>query len=185
MEVGSILYSIIDEFGKEKIRSDLTSDISLSRHYIQKIMDECKNRIELHDESIVGLLCEALLHFMLTVCTLPSTRKIKINNTILDIIIPDAHTLKSSPAKSLLIQIVKETNGLNQSKISDFTKFQPEFKNLWIVSNKSLSIPYINYTVDFKEKAQRSLEKRNYRDIIVDIHNFLGETGNKGFRFFH
>ena len=53
MEVGSILYSIIDEFGKEKIRSDLTSDISLSRRYIQKIMDECKNRIELHDESIV------------------------------------------------------------------------------------------------------------------------------------
>jgi hypothetical protein len=93
MEVGSILYSIIDEFGKEKIRSDLTSDISLSRHYIQKIMDECKNRIELHDESIVGLLCEALLHFMLTVCTLPSTRKIKINNTILDIIIPDARRL--------------------------------------------------------------------------------------------
>ena len=46
MQVVTILYSIIDEIGKEKIQSDVTSDIRLTRHYIEMIMDKCEKRIE-------------------------------------------------------------------------------------------------------------------------------------------
>jgi hypothetical protein len=77
MDIGAVLYSIIEQIGKEKIQSDLTSDIGLSRHYIELIMDECKKAIGAEDdEGTICSLCEALLHFMLTVCTLPSARKV-------------------------------------------------------------------------------------------------------------
>ncbi|MGA9910721.1 MAG: hypothetical protein WBP84_10975 [Nitrososphaeraceae archaeon] len=55
-----MLYSIIDEIGKEKIQSDVTSDIGLSKHYIEMIMDKCEERIEPADDETLGSLCEGL-----------------------------------------------------------------------------------------------------------------------------
>ena len=75
----TLLYSIIDRIGKQKIRSELTSDIESSRYYIEMIMANCEKQIEAADEDALGSLCEGLLHFMLTVCSLPSTRKVQIN----------------------------------------------------------------------------------------------------------
>ena len=183
MQIGAMLYSIIDEIGKEKIQSDVTSDIGLSRHYIEMIMDKCEKRIEAADEETTGSLCEVLLHFMLTACTLPSTRKVQINDTDMDIIIPNLQTLKNSPNKSLVIQISKEVNGIKQAKINDIARFQPNNKNLWVISKKPLSMGYINYTVKPEANSLPSPEKRSYRDIIVDIHKFLEETGDKSLRF--
>ena len=37
-------HSIIDEIGKEKIQSDITSDIGLSGYYIKLIFDKCEKR---------------------------------------------------------------------------------------------------------------------------------------------
>lgn len=82
METTTLLYSIIDRIGKQKIRSELTSDIESSRYYIEMIMANCENQIEAADEDALGALCEGLLHFMLTVCSLPSMRKVQINNTV-------------------------------------------------------------------------------------------------------
>ncbi len=184
MEISAILYSIIDQIGKEKIQRDLTSDIQLSKRYIEMIFDKCEKHIEGGDEETIGTLFEALLHFMLTVSTLPSTRKVRINNTVLDIIIPNFHMLKSSPNKSLLIQIAKETNDINQGKIKTVARFQPDDKNLWVISKNPLSIGCINYTFYPGEKAISSRERRDYSDIIVDIHKFLEQTGDKSLRFF-
>jgi hypothetical protein len=183
MEITTLLYSIIDRIGKQKIRSELTSDIELSRSYIEMIMADCEKRIEAADEDALGSLCEGLLHFMLTVCSLPSNRKVEINNTVLDIVIPNLHTLKTFPNKSLVIQIVKKTNDMNL-KINTVARFQPECKNLWLLSKRPLSIDYINYTICPEEKLIPSFERRNFRDIIVDIQNFLKETGDKSLRFF-
>ena len=60
MQIGAMLYSIIDEIGKEKIQSDVTSDIGLSKHYIEMIMDKCEERIEPADDETLGSLCEGL-----------------------------------------------------------------------------------------------------------------------------
>ena len=179
-----MLYSIINEIGKEKIQSDVTSDIRLSRHYIEMIMDKCEKRIEPADEETLGLLCEGLLHFMLSACSLPSTRKVQIDNTDIDIIIPNLQTLKNSPNKSLVIVISIEGNRIKQSKINDVARFQPSNKNLWVVSNKPLSTGYINYAAKPEANSLPSPEKRRYSDIIVDIHKFLEETGDKSLRFF-
>jgi hypothetical protein len=122
METTILLYSIIDLIGKQKIRSELTSDIESSRYYIEMIMANCEKRIEAADEDALGSFCEGLLHFMLTVCSLTSTRK--INNTVLDIVIPNLHTLKTFPNKSPLMYIVKRTNDMNQEKINTVVRFQ-------------------------------------------------------------
>ena len=64
MQIGAMLYSIINEIGKEKIQSDVTSDIGVSKHYIEMIMDEMQRangacRIN----KFSGSLCEGLLVF--------------------------------------------------------------------------------------------------------------------------
>lgn len=184
MEISALLYSIIDEIGKERIQTDIASDIGFSRRYLEIIMNKCKERIEPADEETVGLLCEPLLHFMLTVCILPSVRKVVCNSTILDIVIPNLHTLKSSPEKSLIIQIAKESDSIIQAKVNNIRKFQPDKKNLWIVSEKPLSLPYINYSVNPQENAIPSPEKRVFFDLIVDIDRFLYEKGDKSLRIF-
>ena len=183
METTALLYSVIDEIGKEKIQSDVTYDIRLTRHYIEMIMDKCEKRIEAADEETLGSLCEGLLHFMLTACTLPSTRKVQINNTDIDIIIPSLQTMKNFPNKSLLIQISKEVNGIKQAQINEIARFQPNNKNIWVISKRPLSIRYINYTIKPEANSLPSPARRSYRDIIVDIHKFLEETGDKSLRF--
>jgi hypothetical protein len=78
-EIKQILYSVIEDIGKEKIQAEVTSSIESSQKYIDIIMRKCITKIasesnDDHDETI-ATLCEALLHFMLTICTLPSERK--------------------------------------------------------------------------------------------------------------
>jgi hypothetical protein len=108
MQTTTLLYSIIDRIDKQKIRSELTSDIESSRYYIEMIMANCEKQIEAPDEDALGSLCEGLLHFMLTVISLPSTRKVQINNTILDLVIPNLRTLKTFPNKSIVIYSEKD-----------------------------------------------------------------------------
>src|SRR5205085_6442229 len=94
IEVKDILYSTIEKIGKEKIRSDITSNIKLSQKYIDIIMGECITKLDVesntvNNEETVATLSEALLHFMLTVCTLPSEGKIQVkDNLTLDVVIP-------------------------------------------------------------------------------------------------
>jgi len=52
--IGNTLYSIIGEIGKEKIQSDITLKIELSRKYIQIILDRYNNLASnANDESIL------------------------------------------------------------------------------------------------------------------------------------
>ena len=49
-------------------------------------------------DATIAILCEALLHFMLTICTLPSERKIQVkNDLVLDVIIPSLANLEDKP----------------------------------------------------------------------------------------
>ena len=184
MEIGDTIYSIINAIGREKIQSDITSDRGLSRDYIKTIIDQCVKIIGATDAETMGSLSEALLHFMLTVSTLPSTRKVKLNNIDLDIVIPNLHSLRNSPDKALIIQISKGNNHLVEGRLSNLTSIQPNYRNLWIVSSKPLTLACINYTIDSEKKAMPPAKKRNFNDIIMDIGKFLEETGDRSLRFF-
>jgi len=188
-EIKQTLYSVIeDEAGKEKIQTEITSDIKLSRKYIELIMNKCIAKLdsESNDDdyyfyaTIVTTLSEALLHFMLTICTLPSERKIPIKNDLsLDVIVPSLQILKTRPEKSIIVQFIKEKMDLN--RVSELESLQPHHKNIWLVSAKPLSTTkYTAYYVLPNAKLDNK-----YSNIIIGIDNFLRETGDKSFRLVH
>lgn len=184
-EIGNILYSIINEIGREKIQSDIALDIGLSRQHIQMILAQCEKRIEDAGDKSIGSLCEALLHFMLTACTLPSVRKVTIASIDLDIVIPNLHTLRKFPDKAIVIQISKDSKCIIKEQLKNVIKIQPNVKNLWVVSKRPLLADYINYVVDPGDNATPSLLRRSFQDIILDIDTFLEQTKDRSFRFLH
>jgi hypothetical protein len=146
-------------------------------------MNECITKLtyESSDDDItIATLCEVLLHFMLTICTLPSERKIRVkNDLILDVIIPNLQSLKTKPDRSIIIQIIKDKM-MDLNKILQLEFFQPNHENIWLISSKPLlTTKYTTYCVF----ADAGLH--NYSNIIIDIENFLKKTGDKSFRFIH
>lgn len=182
MDISAVLYSTIAEIGKEKIQSEIALDIAQSKYYIETIMSDCKRRISNLDEEGIGSLCEALLHFMLTVSILPSMRKVLFNGTILDIVIPSLRVLKNFPENSVVILINKGSGKITTEKIDQVNRFQSSEKNLWIVSEKSLSLPCTSYVLD--QEILLSERIKPYSDIIIDIDKFLHEKGDKSLKIF-
>ena len=174
------LYRAIREVGKQKIQKDITSSIQSSQKYIDLIMNKCIGRLvsfELNSDHdrITGTLGEALLHFMLTISTLPSERKIRINSElVIDVVIPNFRILKINPSKSIIVQFIKERQELN--KVSKLQFIQPNAENIWVVFHKPLTVTkYKTYSI-FPD---------SFSNIIVDIHNFLKQSGDKSLRFVH
>ena len=52
------------------------------------------------DDETLGMLCEALLHFMLTASVLPSERKVYWKGVNLDIVVPSLKILSKSPDRA-------------------------------------------------------------------------------------
>jgi hypothetical protein len=190
-EIKQILYSVIEyEIGREKIQTDITSDIELSRKYIELIMSKCTARLDselIRDNddhfyaTAVTTLSEALLHFMLTVCTLPSERKIVIKNDLsLDVIIPSLQSLKVKPDRSIIVQFIKEK--IYYNKVPELESLQPHRKNIWLIAAKPLSSTTKHTTYHVLPNAKLD---NKYSNIIIDIDNFLRETGDKSFRLVH
>ena len=186
-KIRQILYSEIEDIGKEKIQAKINSSIESSQKYIDKIMSECITKLtyESNDNDdyniTIATLCEVLLHFMLTICTLPSERKVQVkNDLILDVIIPNLQSLKIKPDKSIIIQVIKDKR-MDLNKTSQLEFLQPNHENIWLISAKPLSATkYTTYTVLPKNSGLH-----NYSNIIIDIDNFLKETRDKSFRFIH
>ena len=172
------LYHAIREIGEQKIQKDITSSIQSSQKYIDLLMNKCignlisTERSSDHDR-VIGTLSEAVLHFMLTISTLPSERKIRLNGELgIDVVIPNLRILKINPSKSIIVQFVKE--GQELEKISKLQFIQPNGKNIWVVSQKPLTVARFKTYSVFPD---------SFSNIIVDIHNFLKQSGDKSLRF--
>src|SRR5919205_194556 len=169
VEVKDSLYSPIENIGKEKIRSDITSNIKLSQKYIDIIMNECITRLDVesntvNNEETVATLSEALLHFMLTVCTLPSERKIHVDTLTLDVVIPNLQTLKRKPGRSIIVQIIKDKKDFH--KISQLELLQPNYRNIWLLCVKPRSVKkYTIYGVFTNTDIYNS-----YSRMIIDLN---------------
>jgi hypothetical protein len=122
-KIKQILYPVIEELGKENIQLKISSNIKVSQEYIDIIMNRCISKIDSlsgnYDRDFdISVLSEALLHYMLTISTLPSERKVEINDDQkLDIVIPSLPSLRKDPNKSLIIQVIKK-------KKTDLTKIK-------------------------------------------------------------
>jgi hypothetical protein len=174
--IKDVLYSAIAKIGKDKIRMEVINDIEMSERRCNEILEESKKRMtnNLDDESFANL-CEALLHFLLTVSLLPSERKVTWKSAELDLVIPSLKMLNKSPDKTLVIQIIKGNKVLR--KIKDAKSVQPHDVNIWTVSAKRLEIDHKNYYVG------SSLFP--YSRIIIDINAFLAHKGERGLKLLH
>lgn len=175
-DIIDLLYSVINEIGREKIRMDIASDIDVCEKYCLEIMDKCESRMgtEANDETL-ATLCEVLLHFMLTASLLPSERKVSMLGANLDVVIPSTRILAKSPNKSLVIQVI--TGNDLAAKIKQVESVQTHRENIWLVSTKRLQTRYRNYHL--------GSGSFRYSRIISDISAFLSEKGNRGLKLLH
>ena len=110
-----------------------------SQKYIDTIIDACMRRLEYESadcdlDITIAIICEALLHFILTISTLPSERKVEIRYGLtIDVVIPNLLTLKRRPDKSIIAQIIKDEDF---NKISQLEFLQPHGQNIWVISSK-------------------------------------------------
>jgi hypothetical protein len=175
-DIKDILYCTIDKIGKEKIRMEIIAKIERSQEFCNEILDVCKLKIgcDLNDETYCAL-CEALLHFMLTASLLPSERKVRSKGAELDIVVPSLKMLSKSPAKALILQIIKKDVEL--AKIKQAESVQPCYENIWIVSARRLETDHKNYYIDS--------EPFPYCMIISDINAFLAREGYRALKLLH
>jgi hypothetical protein len=171
-----ILYSCIDEIGREKIRIDITSDIAASKKYCRDIIARCTSKLGPGaDDETLGTLCEATLHFLLTVSLLPSERKVNVKGADLDVVIPSQKMLDRQPEKALVIQVIKKTG--DTDKVKQAESVQPNRGNIWIVSAKPVQTGHKNYHLGSGNFS--------YAEIISDINAFLVDRGVKGLKLLH
>lgn len=172
----------------DKIQEETTSNIYSAQKYIEIIMAECIAKF--NEESngngndvrmTLATLSKALLHFMLTICALPSEREIQIKEDLTaDVIIPNLRTLTRKPDKSIIIQIMDDDT--KQGKISRLEVLQPNYKNIWVVySTTPTTTRYRTYCVLSDNTELFS----NYSNIVTDINNFLIESGDNSLRLVH
>lgn len=170
-----VLYSAINEIGRERIRMDVAADIKMSERHCRNIMAKCMSKLgsEANDESL-ATLCEALLHFMLTASLLPSVRKVTMHGADLDIVIPSIRVLGKSPEKALVIQVIR---GDLAAKVRQAESVQPHRENIWLISARQLQTDSRNYHLGSGGFP--------YPRIISDISAFLSEKGDRGLKLLH
>lgn len=174
-DVKGVLYSAINEIGREKIQMDVAADIKMSEKYCSDIVDKCTSSLGPEaDDDMLATLCEALLHFMLIASLLPSERKVGMQGADLDIVIPSTRVLGKSPDRSLVIQVVR---GDLAAKVKQAKSVQPRRENIWLVSAKPLQTDHRNYHLDSGNFP--------YAKIISDISAFLLEKGDRGLKLLH
>lgn len=174
-DVKEVLYSVIDAIGREKIRADVSRDAGTSKRYCEEIVQRCIFAFgdEANDE-ILGTLCEALLHFMLTASQLPSERKVTVDGTELDVVVPNVKSLAKTPDKALVIQVLKTAD---RAKIKQAEALQRHRENIWIISAKKIDYNVKNYALEGAEFT--------YSSIISDIRAFLSRKGVSSLKMLH
>ncbi len=183
------LYSVLNDFGKENIQIEFQNNINSSIPKIKEILSKTIATIYEKKENIdsdynnfeksLSILCEAFLHFLLTITSLPSQRKIMLNELDIDLIIPDIKTLYKDPKKTLIIKFDKDSSTIEYIKKLD--NIQKIKENIWIVSATPLEINYRNYVIYKKiEECQilftnNMIIDENYNNYLIDGKNEINK----------
>ncbi|HEY7733763.1 MAG TPA: hypothetical protein VIB07_03110 [Nitrososphaera sp.] len=164
-DISAILYSAINEIGREKIQMDLASNIALSTKHIEDILKRCleTSGLEMSEENLVAL-CKGLLHFMLTTSLLPSERSVSFHGADLDVVVPSLKVLTKNPENALIIQLTR--NDAESDRITSAESVQPHTENVWIVSPKRIATGLRNYHL-----GEGPIQ---YSRIVEDISEFVG-----------
>jgi len=178
MEIVDLLYQAISEYGEKRILSDIAQGESSAT--INAIFDHCMPNLEKsgnNNSETRGALAEGLAHYMLTVALIPSQRKILIQSTDIDIVIPDARTLSSSPGDVIIISFPKTKESSEIKKhVDKLKKIQPKSENIWIVIDEPVPIDAKLYTL--------GRDGFTFANIINDLISFSSNTKQSKLKIF-
>lgn len=166
MDIKEILYRSIERH-KKYIISEITQ--GKSNETIDSICKECMpllEKLEGDKSEIMISFAEGLIHYLLTTSLISSQRKIIVDDTYVDISIPDIKTLKSNPQDALLI-IFPKTKNIQEIKnrASELKKIQPIQENTWFVLENDVDIKARVYSI-YNWKIP-------FSQILNDIIGFL------------
>lgn len=180
------LYSVLNEFGKENIQIEFQNNINSSIPKIKEILSKTIATIYEKKENIdsdsnnfekpLSILCESFLHFLLTTTSLPSQRKIMLNELEIDLVIPDIKTLYKDPKKTLIIIFYKDSS--TSEDIKKLDNIQKNKENIWLVSSTPLDINYRNYVL-YENKEEYQTLFTNNKTIDENYNNYLIDDKNE------
>jgi len=150
LEIKDILYQAISGYQEQRILSDIvhgespTAISTIYFHCIPELDRFTGDRSEIHTS-----FAEGLIHYMLTTALIPSQRKTMLQSVDIDIVVPDAKTLVSSPQDAIIISFPK-TSELNviREYVYELKKIQPNSDNIWVVLDKQMPVDAKVYTLD-------------------------------------
>ncbi len=194
MEIKELLYDEIDKIGKNAIKTQLSNDISNSKSLINLLLNNCSNSLNkshLNEDEFVSF-SEALLHFLLTVSLIPAERKISIDDTYVDILIPNSKNLKIDNHKVILIHFLKDKNENINESIKKLSLLQKNINNIWIVSSSVSFLKNLNFEPPVFVVSSHFLEKVNndgskklihpFSEILLKIDEFLKKINYRGLK---
>jgi hypothetical protein len=176
-ELISVVYYAINEIGKNKIRSDVISDIKIADEYMDRIFNKSSEQISnRRDYKTLFAIYEILLHFMLTACTVPSQRKVKVLHLTIDLVIPNLHTLSKSPRDAILLQYIRTYKDMTTiNELLSLLKLKAEDVNRWLITTLDLNANDTTHIIKLNDRSH----------IISDIDIFLRERKDKSLRLIH
>jgi hypothetical protein len=172
-----VLYRQISEISEPRVLKELAS--GNRKRIVEEILRRCIPEIDklggdAHEN--FGVYAESLLHYLLTNALIPSQRKISIKNTEVDIVIPDARTLATSPENALVLYFAKTANvDLISESLAKLQDIQPHLENILIVSKMHLKIPCKTYAAS---------DASSFSGLIYDIDQFLSTKPQQKFKIF-
>lgn len=184
VDVKALLYRVIERLGRDNLRRELVRD---SRSAISTILHSCMNELKengVEDEDTILGLTTALMHYLLTEYMIQSERKIQVDDTMLDIVIPSMRALRANPGGALIILLAKGYDiGTLSHRLAKIYMLQPERENIWVVITGHLDSGSVIdcgrvYVMDDYADPPASMP---ISTIIDGIKGFMGSKGIRPF----
>lgn len=188
MEIQDVLYKEIENLGKDNVKIEVTKNILNSVHIINKIIQKTLPSLKQngYPENNLIYLAEGLLHFLLTISLLPSSRKIIINDLEVSILIPNSTYINYQKENLLIIQFIDPYLKNIDSVIKKLLNIQENANQIWIVSNHQLNLGsnIKNFVLECFNKKNSEIENNihPFSTILVEIDKYLKNTNYKGLK---
>ena len=118
------------------------------QHIFNRSSEQFSNRL---DGNSLITMYEILLHFMLTACTIPSQRKVKISHLPIDFVIPNLHTLSRNPSDAILVQFIRSHKDMTTiDEILSFLNLKTEDLNMWLITTFDLQVKDTTHVINLE-----------------------------------
>ena len=166
--IKEILYGEISRIGEDRILE--TISMGRSRKVIGRVVSAVRSAYGESDEAD-AVTATALLHYLLTVCLVPSQRKVEYGGEEVDIVIPDMRTLLDRPQDALVILV-------RAAGVPDVSELQPLAENVWTVSARP-AVGARRFAVGGDRSGGGA---EDFADMLDRIREFVGSRRSTGLK---